>query len=119
MNGMGLSPDKKTVYAAIGTMGVIHVYDVQAGKLTFNRTMMITSDGMCVDVDGNIYATTGKGVQVWNPATGKSWGLIPLPGLQGSDRATECEFADADARTLYVSAVSKLFRVRMARPGHY
>ena len=35
------------------------------------------------------------------------------------DRATECGFADADRRTLYISARSKLFRVRTARPGVY
>ena len=42
--------------------------------------------------------------------------MIALPGL-GADRATECAFAEPDARTLYIPAVTKLYRVRTANAG--
>jgi gluconolactonase len=117
MNGLGLSPDKKTFYAGAG--GTILVYDVKDGALALRGKIPGGTDGMCLDQEGNLYATTGQGLAVWNVATGKSWGLIALPGLTGPERGTECAFADADARTLYVSAVRKLFRVRLAHPGVY
>jgi gluconolactonase len=118
MNGLALSPDERVFYASGG--GVVQAYDVEDGALARRRatfTTLPTPDGMCVDAAGNLYVGTQKGVQVWSPATGKPWGLIALPGLEGGDRATECEFADADGRTLYISAVTKLFRVPMAHPG--
>jgi sugar lactone lactonase YvrE len=120
MNGLALSPDRKTFYAGGG--GMVQVYDVAGGKLGQLRatyTTEPTPDGLCVDRAGNLFVGTQRGVQVWNTKTGTPWGLIALPGLTGKDRATECAFADRDARTLYMAAVSKLFRVRLARPGVY
>jgi len=119
-NGLALSPDKTVLYAGGG--GVVKVFDVKGAELVGPRAVYTTEptpDGMCVDTAGNLYVGTQRGVQVWNTKTGQPWGLIPLPGLTGIERACECEFADEDARTLYVSAVAKLFRVRMARPGVY
>jgi gluconolactonase len=122
MNGLALSPDKKIFYASGG--GFVQAFDVDVGsgqltRLRATYTTEPTPDGMCVDAAGNLFVGTQKGVQVWNTTTGKPWGLIALPGLTGNDRATECAFADADARTLYVSALSKLYRVRVAQPGAY
>jgi sugar lactone lactonase YvrE len=101
---------------------VVRAFDVEGSRPTRLRATYATDpmpDGMCVDVAGNLYVGTQKGVQIWNTRTGAPWGLIPLPGLTGSDRATECAFADPDARTLYIPALSKLYRVRMAQPGRY
>jgi D-psicose/D-tagatose/L-ribulose 3-epimerase len=97
---------------------VVQAFRVMGGNLagpwqTF--TTLPTPDGMCVDTVGNLYVGTRKGVQVWDPRTGKPWGLIALPGLEGTDRATDCEFAEAGM--LYISAVSKLFRVQLSHPG--
>jgi 6-phosphogluconolactonase len=122
MNGLALSPDKKIFYASGG--GVVQSFDV-TGKdsaLIRRRTVFVTEpspDGLCLDTEGNLYVGTKRGVQVFDPDTGRPWGLIPLPGLGPDDRATECGFADADRRTLYISARSRLFRVRTARPGVY
>jgi gluconolactonase len=119
MNGLALSPDRTVFYAGGG--GVVRSFDLlPGGTLARQRATFTTEptpDGLCVDAAGNLYVGTKNGVQVWDPRTGRPWGLIALPGLQGSDRATECEFADADRRTLYISALSKLFRVRMVVAG--
>jgi alpha-galactosidase len=113
INGLALSPDKKILYAGGG--GVVQVFDVAGGLLTRRRAPLPTEpkpDGMCVDAAGNLYVGTQRGVQVFAPDSGQPWGLIPLPGLGPDDRATECAFGGADGQTLYISAVSKLFRLR-------
>jgi gluconolactonase len=118
MNGLATSPDQAVLYVSGG--GVVRSFELQDGSLGRQRATFITEptpDGLCVDAAGNVFVGTRRGVQVWNPHTGQAWGLIALPGLAGTDRATDCEFAGADGRTLYISAVSKLFRVRLAGPG--
>jgi alpha-galactosidase len=118
MNGLALSPDKKILYAGGG--GVVQVFDVTNGGLVRRRAPLRTEpkpDGMCVDADGNLYVGTQRGVQVFAPESGQVWGLIPLPGLGPDDRATECAFGDGDGRSLYISARSKLFRVRTRQRG--
>jgi gluconolactonase len=123
LNGITLSPKKDVLYVGYNVQRLIRAFDVQPGGLTGMRTVVAmtesTPDGMCVDMDGNLYVGTRVGVQVFDPRSGNLWGVITLPGLEGSDRVSDCAFADADAKTLYISAVSKLYRVRLARPGVY
>jgi sugar lactone lactonase YvrE len=122
LNGLTLSPGKETLYVGYPNERLVRAFDIESDRLTGMRTVAATDpipDGMCVDGDGNLFVGTTSGVQVFEPGSGKLWGVISLPGLQAGDRASECAFAEADARTLYVSAASKLFRVRMAAPGVY
>jgi gluconolactonase len=123
LNGITLSPRKEVLYVGYNVQRLIRAFDVQPSGLTGMRTVVAmtesTPDGMCVDLDGNLYVGTVAGVQVFDPRSGNLWGVITLPGLGPGDRVSECAFADADAKTLYISAVSKLYRVRLARPGVY
>ncbi|HEY1537231.1 MAG TPA: SMP-30/gluconolactonase/LRE family protein, partial [Polyangiaceae bacterium] len=122
LNGITLSPKKDVLYVGYNVRRLILAFDVTPNGLTGMRTVVAMTesspDGMCVDVEGNLYVGTRVGVQVFDVRSGNLWGVITPPGL-GTDRVSECAFADADARTLYISAVSKLYRVRLARPGVY
>ncbi len=69
-------------------------------------------DGLKTDVEGNVFvAVVGTGVWVFD-RNGRHLGIIPLPG-----RTTNVAFGDADARTLYITASTSLYRIRLANPG--
>lgn len=123
LNGITLSPKKDVLYVGYNVRRLIRAFDVTPNGLTGMRTVVAmtesTPDGMCIDADGNLYVGTRTGVQVFDVRSGNLWGVITPPGLGGSDRVSDCAFADDDAKTLYISAVSKLYRVRLARPGVY
>lgn len=116
-NGIALSPDERTLYVTDTADGTVRAFDVAAdGALSRERTLLSTSgnpDGMAVDRDGNLFVTTRTGVQVFS-SSGRLWGTISIP-MQPAN----CAFGGADGRTLYVTARSGLYRVRMARPGLY
>lgn len=116
-NGIALSPDERTLYVTDTADGRVRAFDVGAdGALTNERTLATTSgnpDGMTVDRDGNLFVTTQTGVQVFAPS-GRLWGTIAV-----AMQPANCAFGDADARTLYITARTALYRVRLARAGLY
>ena len=115
-NGIVLSPDESVLYLA-DTQGGVTAFDVATdGSLANPRTFsdqVFGGDGMAVDARGNLYVTSFAGVQVFAP-DGTEWGTITL-----DDQPANCAFGDADARTLYMTARSRLYRVRLAQPGRY
>jgi gluconolactonase len=116
-NGIALSPDERVLYFTDTNDGRVHAMDVGAdGALSNDRTLAMTSgnpDGMAVDRDGNLFVTTNSGVQVFSPS-GRAWGTIMVP-MQPAN----CAFGEADGRTLFITARTALYRVRLARPGLY
>jgi len=114
-NGIGLSPDDAVLYVADTNDGVVRAFDVQGnGSLGEERTFADETggaDGLTVDEAGNVYVTTGTGVQVFAP-DGTRWGTIGIP-MQPAN----CAFGDDDRRTLYVTARTTLYRVRMPIAG--
>ena len=73
-------------------------------------------DGMTLDLQGNIYATAGRGLEagvyVFSPA-GKPLALIPTPG-----DPTNCEFA-LDRKTLYITGAGPKPATGMQKYGLY
>jgi gluconolactonase len=124
-NGIVFSPDETRLYVA-DTGGNsrhpdakfhdmsegIHCYDVTPdGKLGNKRfTIDQGSDGMAVDVQGNIYATSGK-VNIYDP-DGKPIGQIEVP----EGPANVC-FGGDDFKTLFITARTGLYSVRLKNPG--
>ena len=68
-------------------------------------------DGMKVDEEGNLYATGPGGVLVIS-AKGKHLGTIQLPEIPSN-----CAFGDADGQTLFITARTSVYRIRLKVPG--
>jgi gluconolactonase len=69
-------------------------------------------DGLTVDVKGNLYITSQLGLQVFDP-TGKYLGLIKVPEVPAN-----VKFGGADFKTLYVTARTSLYTIKMDVAGH-
>jgi gluconolactonase len=114
-NGIALSPDEKYLFA--GYSGKIWQYDIQPDDTVANRRMVIESgtDGMKVDQRGNLYLTAGGGVVIVSPE-GKRLGIIHPPKAIGNT-TTNLAFGEPDAKTLYITARTHLYRIRLNVPG--
>ena len=118
-NGIALSPDEKHLY--VGSARKIIRYDMQQDDTIRNGVVLIeaSTDGMKVDSKGNLYLTSSDGVSVVS-ADGRRLGTIRPPKLVGNS-ASSVAFGDADGKTLYVTARTHLYRIRLKvsgpRPG--
>lgn len=71
----------------------------------------VASDGFTLDEKGNLYTTTGKGVEIFSPE-GKPVGAIQVP-----EQPANCTFGGKDRKTLYITARTSLYRIRMVVRG--
>ena len=122
-NGIAFSPDEKTLYIDNWDpkRKVIMRYDVTAdgtianGRVFFDITQSVPGDdawdGIKVDRDGNVYAAGPAGIYVLSP-TGKQLGTITLP-----EHVANFAWGDDDLQTLYITASTGLYRLRMNVPG--
>ncbi|MEL7036950.1 MAG: SMP-30/gluconolactonase/LRE family protein [Cyanobacteria bacterium J06592_8] len=119
-NGIAFSPDETRLYINDSQEGHIRVFEVQPdGSLTNGRIFATQKDpdkkgvpdGMKVDTQGNVYSTGPGGVWVFSP-TGEKLGIIETP-----ETAANIGWGDADYKTLYITASSGLYRIRLNIPG--
>ena len=120
-NGLAFSPDEKKLYIANSRPAKFWmVYDVKPdgalanGRKFFdmsNDTGEAVPDGMKIDRAGNIFATGPGGVLILSPQ-GKHVGTIELPEIPAN-----CAWGDADGKTLYITARTSLYRVKLAATG--
>jgi gluconolactonase len=68
-------------------------------------------DGIKVDVEGNIYGAGPGGVWIFSPE-GKPLGTILMP-----ERVANLAWGGPDRKTLYITASSSVYRVRLLIPG--
>jgi gluconolactonase len=113
-NGIALSPDEATLY--VGSAGSdIVAFTVSPDGSTSGGGVFVSAgggtDGLTVDCAGNLYATGGTEVQVWNAAGGKL-GEIAVP--QGPSNVA---FGGADRKTLYITAQDSLYAIQLLVPG--
>lgn len=122
-NGVILSPDEKTLYVIPSQQAEMMAYPVsEPGKLGPGRVFCTLKqpegksgtggDGLTVDAQGNLYITSGLGLQVFSSA-GKALGIIAFP-----EQPANATFAGPDGKTLYVTARTSLYTVPMAVKGH-
>ena len=122
-NGVILSPDEKTLYVVPTGQKEMMAYPVDApGKLGKGRVFCTLKqkqdggnsggDGLAIDSEGNLYITSGLGLQVFNPK-GEMLGIIELP-----EQPANAKFGGPDLKTLYVTARTGLYAVPMKVKGH-
>lgn len=119
-NGLAFSPDEKVLYIADSSRRMhVRAFDVRAdGTLANGRVFAElrsneegAPDGMKVDREGNVYCTGPGGVWVFAP-NGNHLGTIKPPEVPAN-----CAWGDADGRTLYMTARTGLYRIRLKIPG--
>jgi gluconolactonase len=121
-NGLAFSPDEKYFYVTNWDekKKVIMRYEVSPdaklsnGKVFFDMTSAPGEDaldGMKVDQKGNLYVSGPGGLWIISPA-GKHLGTIVAP-MHPHNMA----WGDADGKTLYLTARSGLYRIRLNIPG--
>lgn len=118
-NGIALSPDGRILYVANSDERNLRAYDVdRSGKVSNERELVSgiegVPDGIAVDEKGNIYVTA-KGLAVYS-AEGKL-----LTTIEISETPANCAFGDPDLQTLYVTARTSVYRIRLDVKGavHY
>lgn len=114
-NGIVIGPGEKTLYVADSGRKVIRAYDMaRDGSVRRGRDFASvegTPDGMAMDSMGNIYCAAGGGIWVFDHA-GNKLGVIPVP-----ETPSNCTFGGPDLKTLFVTARTSVYRVRMGVPG--
>ena len=119
-NGIAFSPDEKTLYIADSGDKVWMRYTVHSdgsvsdGKLLLDAKTDKTPggpDGIRVDKKGNIYGSGPGGVWIISPE-GKHLGTIKVPEV-----VSNVAWGDADAKTLYITASTSVYRIKLSVPG--
>lgn len=118
-NGLAFSPDEAILYVNDTPRGHIRAFDVDPDGGIRNDRVFIemhlpeagAPDGMKVDQEGNVYCTGPGGIWIMNPG-GKHLGRIILPEMPAN-----LAWGDPDWRTLYITARSSVYRLRIAKPG--
>jgi len=119
-NGLAFSPDGKRFYVDDSEKRNIRVYDVGPdGSLSNGRIFGEepggkgdgVPDGIKVDKDGNLFVTGPSGIWAWN-ANGHHLGTIVLP-----EQPANLTWGDKDYRTLYITASTSVYRLRMKVEG--
>jgi gluconolactonase len=114
-NGLAFSPDGQRLYVDDSERKDIRVYDfLPGGKLAngriFGRELGAADegvpDGMRVDVSGNVFVTGPLGIWVWD-AAGHHLGTVVVP-----EQPANLTWGDADYRTLYITAMTSVYRLR-------
>jgi len=107
-NGIGFSPDEKTLYVA-DYMGVkIRQYDVgDDGRVSNERDFckVTNPDGFAVDEKGNVWTTCREGISIYNPK-GKKLHTFKVPITP-----TNCCFGGEDGKTLFITARKALYKI--------
>lgn len=114
-NGIALSPNGRALYVSNSDDRNIRVFDLAGDGKASNERVLVENiagppDGLKVDEKGNLYVTA-RGVFVYD-AKGKQIHHIEL-----SERAANLAFGDPDFQTLYITAQTSVYRVRMDVKG--
>ncbi len=120
-NGIAFSPDERFLYVNNSEPKKLWMrYSVNAdgsltnGKLFYDATSDNAPgapDGMKMDQKGNLYSAGPGGVWIFS-SDGEHLGTLRLPEKVGN-----LTWGDQDGKTLYITASSSIYRVRLMIPG--
>jgi gluconolactonase len=114
-NGLAVTPDGRILYVADTNERKIMAYDLDAEGNPSNERVFISGidggpDGLRVAANGNLYIAC-RGIAIYSPA-GKFVKMIEFP-----ETPANCSFGGADLRTLYVTARTSVYTVRIPDQG--
>ena len=122
-NGLAFSPDERFLYVDNWDVKrkVIMRYPVHSDGTLGNGEVFVDAtrshpgeqawDGLKVDEAGNVYAAGPEGIWILSP-DGKHLGII-----KASETPANFAWGDEDGRTMYITARTGLYRVRLNIPG--
>ncbi|GAA5506081.1 SMP-30/gluconolactonase/LRE family protein [Novipirellula caenicola] len=117
-NGIAVTPDKRFLVVVDAVGRYVWSYRIeQPGKLSFGQPYYYVhqpqdelntgADGVTMAKDGSLLVASSLGVQVFDQP-GRVHVIIDRPHSQG--RLSNCVFAGPDAKTLYVTCGTRVFR---------
>jgi len=114
-NGIALAPDGRRLYVSNSDERNVRVYDLDKNGSASNERTLISGiegvpDGICVDEKGDLYVAANR-MEAFT-AEGKPLGHIIL-----ADTPSNCTFGDPDLGSLYITARTSLYRVRLNVKG--
>ncbi|MFN3151520.1 SMP-30/gluconolactonase/LRE family protein [Bremerella sp.] len=114
-NGIVGSADGTRLYVADPRAQKCYRYRIGAdGSLSDQQVAAARfSDGLTLDEHGNLYTTSNEGVRVFSPA-GEEIALIETPEIPAN-----MTFGGRDGRTLFITARTSLYAVRMNVRGDF
>jgi gluconolactonase len=112
-NGLAFDPSERVLYLASsdGERPVIRAYDVDGARVKNGRVFATLEsgegvpDGIRVDVDGNVWSSSGRGVVVLAP-DGSRIGEVPVP-----ETVSNLCFGGDDGTTLFLTATTSVYRI--------
>jgi gluconolactonase len=121
-NGIALSPDERFLYVGDWDLNhkVVMRYAVDDEGALSDGTVLFDMtdapgedaiDGIKVDPEGNLYVCGPGGIWVLSP-DGEHLGTLRLP-----ESPHNLAWGDADGRTLYVTALTSVYRMRVSIQG--
>ena len=111
-HGIALSPDGRTLYAGNSDERNIRAYDVDRDGEVSGERVVISSiggipAGICTDAKGNLYVAA-NGIVVYSPEY-RLLATVPV-----AETPSNCAFGDADLQTLFITARTSVYRLRLA-----
>jgi gluconolactonase len=114
-NGIALAPDGRTLYVSNSDERNVRAYDLDKNGAASNERTLISGiegvpDGICVDEKGDLYVAARQ-LQAYSPE-GTSLGRVPT-----EETPSNCTFGDPDLGSLYITARTSIYRVRLDVKG--
>lgn len=114
-NGVAISANGRILYVSNSDERAVYAYDLDNKGAASNERVFIKGidgppDGIRLDEKGNLYVTA-NGVAVYTP-DGKL-----LHTIEMAETPRNCAFGDPDLQTLYITALTGVYRVRLDVKG--
>lgn len=120
-SGLCLSPDQTQLYAAeesgnIYAIQILETTVADRGKQLcngqqFHHLESASTGGLCVDIEGRLYAATQRGIEVCDQA-GRVNFIIPTP-----EEVTDVCFGGLEMRELYIACGKRIYKQAMTVIG--